>query len=244
MRLIQLTWFTSKIYWMVPYNQRWWRRNNTINNNSQFYGCNYLLLSFRKSQRKILQKRIIQKQERFFVASSLRERSTSFFPQSQARRARSKIMLSIYYDIKEKQETARSLAGNQFYTKQDFLARSFSIPTLSTVKHSSIRSFILIFQSSPKIYKPYAHHKNHLQTMKVYNTRPVGLTCMQFGCRWAAKTLEPLTLSKIVAHALFKKIFSFRIVNTIQNGISVLSYKYSSITKNLGHVVYVKRTII
>ena len=47
-------------------------------------------------------------------------------------------MLLIYCDLKEKQETARGLGGNQFYTKQDFLAKSFSIPTLSTVKHSSL----------------------------------------------------------------------------------------------------------
>ena len=30
------------------------------------------------------------------------------------------------------------------------------------------------FQSSPK-KKPYAHHKTHLHTMKVYNTRPFSL---------------------------------------------------------------------
>ena len=63
--------------------------------------------------------------------------------------------------------------------KQDFLAKSFSIPTLSIeyssghlffISHSTICDISIIPEN-----KAYAHHKTHLHTRKVYSTQPVSL---------------------------------------------------------------------
>ena len=71
-----------------------------------------------------------------------------------------------------------------------------------------------------------------LQTLNLFKTKSV-----HFATPFKTRDFF-LTLFKTVAHALFKEIFSFRMVNTIQNGMSVFSCKYSSSTKHLDHVVY------
>ena len=94
--------------------------------------------------------------------------------------------------------------GDQSFTRNDFLATSFSLPTLSTFEYSSgyllfisystmiengrinTRKLIgekLHHRQRPKTWwtwrviinenKPRAYHKNHLHTIKVYNTGPV-----------------------------------------------------------------------
>ena len=85
------------------------------------------------------------------------------------------------------------LGGDEFYTKQDFLSKSSSIPPLLSSylqgiyflchicqfvselinKQKSRKSGISTIAEN-KLYA--AHHKTQLQTMKVYNTRPVSLT--------------------------------------------------------------------
>ena len=81
---------------------------------------------------------------------------------SEPRAASEKVQLCSRYTVTQKKnKTARglgSIGGSQFYTKQDFLAERFSIPTLSAVEYSLGHLFFfyrilrfMIFQSSPKI---------------------------------------------------------------------------------------------
>ena len=102
------------------------------------------------------------------------------------------IFVLIYCDSK-KNKNVCDLGGDEFYTKQDFLSKSFSIPTLLSSflqgiyfsyricqfvselinKQKSRKSGISTIAEN-KLYA--AHHKTQLHTMKVYNTRPVSLT--------------------------------------------------------------------
>ena len=50
--------------------------------------------------------------------------------------AREKVKLCSRPTVTQKKnKTARDLGGDSFYTKQDFLAKRVSIPTLSTVEY-------------------------------------------------------------------------------------------------------------
>ena len=103
---------------------------------------------------------------------------------SEPRTASEKVKLCSQYTVTQKKnKTARglgSIGGSQFYTKQDFLAKCFSFPSLSTVEYSSGHLFFISYSTICDISiipenKPYAYHKTHLHTRKVYSTRPVSL---------------------------------------------------------------------
>ena len=93
----------------------------------------------------------------------------------------------------KKNKSVCDLRGDEFYTKQDFLSKSFSIPPLLSSYLQGIYFLYHIYQfvselinkqksrksgistiAENKLYA--AHHKTQLHTMKVYNTRPVSLT--------------------------------------------------------------------
>ena len=60
------------------------------------------------------------------------------FRSSEPRAAREKVKLCCRPTVTQKKnKAARDLGGDSFYTKQDFLAKSVSVPTLSTVEYFS-----------------------------------------------------------------------------------------------------------